>query len=169
MTAMFGMMLGIIDDAYATNAVLQPNGLALALQPGFVQKAFNYKKKIDIVMMLAWATILCVKLSYLFLFRRLIDRLRYMTVYWWVIFIFIIGTSGYVFAIYYLVCPYYDDFRASKLSSEIYFETMLTCKVQCVTGDGISRTIQYTIIQISLDIIGDILSTFIPLHSFCDH
>ena len=116
-TGMFGLLYGVVDDAYATNAVLQPDGLALALQAGFIQKLFRYKKRIDIILMLAWGAILCVKLSYLFLFRKLIDRLRYMRIYWWFVLIYVMGTSGYVFAIYYLVCPYYDDFKASECSS----------------------------------------------------
>ena len=72
----------------------------------------------DIILILAWFSISSVKLSFLFLFRKLIDRLRYMVIYWWVVLIYVLAVTGYGAATYILVCPYFFDLRAGKFVPE---------------------------------------------------
>ena len=79
------------------------------IPPDPLQQAYGFHKWVTIVLMLAWSAIMAVKFSFLFLFKKLIDRIKPMMIYWWVITVFNVIVLGYGLAVYYVSCPYYED------------------------------------------------------------
>ena len=113
LTCAVGVLFTFLDDLYTAEAYsLEDPSFVFTL--GFINQSFNYHKMVTIVLMLSWCAIGCVKLSYLFLFRRLIDRLRPMVIYWYIAVAFNLATIGYGIAVYYLACPYYYSIQACK-------------------------------------------------------
>lgn len=106
----FGVLLPSMDMLYVFEALAfqVPN---LQLPPDWRQRTFDLHKMTTIVFMLAWCSIASVKFSFLFLFRRLIDRLPNLMIYWWVVVIFNAVVAVYGAAICILTCPYYYDDR----------------------------------------------------------
>lgn len=69
---------------------------------------------ITAALMAGWATICAVKLSFLFFFKKLIDRIRSLYIYWWIVLIFNLGVFGYGISIYYIGCPWFYQLRSSE-------------------------------------------------------
>lgn len=70
-----------IDTMYLVQAVT--TGMAGAdMPPDFLQRSYEFHKWITITLMLAWSAIMAIKFSFLFLFRKLIDRIQYFVVHW---------------------------------------------------------------------------------------
>ena len=81
----------------------------------FFEPVYQYLKWITVNQTLAWCSIISVKFSFLFLFRRLIDRIPPLITYWWFVIAFNIIAFGYGFATYFLYCPYYNNPKICKL------------------------------------------------------
>lgn len=75
----------------------------------FLQPIHDYLKWITVVCPLAWCSVMAVKFSFLFLFRKLIDRIPALITYWWFVVAFNVVAFGYGFSIDFLICPYYND------------------------------------------------------------
>lgn len=101
-----------IDDMYMTAAFLF-HLKNMELSPDFVQKSFDYQKMAAVSLILSWCSIVSVKLSFLFLFRRLIDRVTVMVIYWRFVAVFNVAIAGYGAAEYILACPYFYSLKAS--------------------------------------------------------
>ena len=96
-----------VDKMYLVQAL--SIGLPSAdIPPDFIQQSVDFHKWITITLMLAWCAIMAVKFSFLFLFRKLIDRIRPLIIYWWVVTAFNIIVLGYGVSVYYVACPYYN-------------------------------------------------------------
>lgn len=110
--------LKAMDSAYLVTALLEGNP-EVALTPKVIQEAFDYHKWNTIFLMLCWTSIISAKFSFLFFFKKLIDRrLGWLYVYWWVVLVFTVACLGYGMAVYYVGCPYYYDIKASKSVGE---------------------------------------------------
>ena len=101
-----------IDDMYMTAAFLF-RLKDMELSPDFIQKSFDYQKMAAVSLILTWCSIVSVKFSFLFLFRRLIDRIPVMVMYWWFVTVFNVAISGYGAVVYILACPYFYSMKAS--------------------------------------------------------
>lgn len=90
-------------------------GLAGAYLPAdTLQEAYDFHKWITVTLMLIWCAIMAVKFSFLFLFRKLVDRIRPLIIYWWVVTVFNVGVLGFGVTVYYLSCPYYSSLESRK-------------------------------------------------------
>ncbi|KAG7009687.1 short-chain dehydrogenase [Physcia stellaris] len=129
-----------IDKMYLVLALTTklPNA---EIPPDFLEQSYDFHKWITITLMLSWSAIMAVKFSFLFLFRKLIDRIKPLTMYWWVVTVFNIAVLGYGVSVYYLACPYYYDPR----------------NFQCSLPSGVALTMRHSIAQTVLDLIGDLL------------
>jgi hypothetical protein len=108
--------------------VLEPMYLiyALILQtPGVVPPPLadlprisdEFRLYVTVTLVLCWCTIMAVKLSFMFFFKRLIDRIWNLKVYWWVVLVYNVGVLGYGASVYYIACPYTSgDPRGCKFS-----------------------------------------------------
>lgn len=128
-----------------------------------VQQAFDLRIKVTIFLILSWCSICSVKFSFLFLFRRLIDRMRYMFVYWWVVTIFNVAVFGYGCAAAMVACPYFNKREACRSWYPIRLKftwkiSLMACLGKCFTGDVRWVTFNHAMAQMILDIVGDLLS-----------
>ena len=63
---------------------------------------------------LLWTVIFAVKLSFLFLFRTLLKRVKYLKIWWWCVFIVLILSAGVYISILPLDCMKSDKGQAGK-------------------------------------------------------
>jgi hypothetical protein len=104
-----GVLLPFMDTLYLFEA-LAYRFPTVQLPPDWKQRTFNMHKMATVALILAWCAIASVKFSFLFLFRKLIDRLPNLMIYWWTVVIFNTVVAVYGAAICVLTCPwYYDD------------------------------------------------------------
>lgn len=79
------------------------------IPPDLLQQLYDFHKWITVSLMLAWCAIMAVKFSFLFLFRKLIDRVQPLVIYWWAVTAFNVVVLGYGLSVYYVACPYYGS------------------------------------------------------------
>ncbi|KAL8724939.1 MAG: hypothetical protein Q9181_006608 [Wetmoreana brouardii] len=91
---------------------------------------------------------MAVKFSFLFLFRKLIDRIPPLITYWWFVIAFNIVAFGYGLSTYFLICPRFND-------PKLY---------ECSLPAGIAREMRHGIAQTAMDVIGDLLILYIPIN-----
>jgi hypothetical protein len=104
-----------LDQMYVVGAL--ENGVPVDQLPSdFIDQAFDYQKFSDIALILSWLSMVCVKYSYLLLFKRLINRVRPMVIFWWFTVVLNGVVSVYGISIYILTCPIFYNLNASKLS-----------------------------------------------------
>ena len=99
-----------IDKLYLVQAfaVGLPNA---DIPPDLLQQSYDLHKWIIICLILAWCAIMAVKLCFLFLFRKLIDRIQPLVIYWWVVTAYNVVVFGYGVSVYYVICPSFGDPR----------------------------------------------------------
>ncbi|KAF2759740.1 hypothetical protein EJ05DRAFT_484655 [Pseudovirgaria hyperparasitica] len=114
----------LIDDMYFAQALLLREPW-LVLPPNTLQRVFSFQRWNAIMLGLTWTSVMFVKFSFLCLFRRLVDRLRFCKIYWWCV-------SSFCFALliaggaqYYYTCPYFGDFRARSTVFEIFSDVLI--------------------------------------------
>ena len=125
LTASVGLAFTFLDEAYTEESFLMGQTI-LAFQSGFVQLSFDYQKLVATMLILSWIAICSVKLSFLFLLRKLIDRLYHVLIYWWIVLIFVLATSGYGISVYLLACPYFYSIKARKSLEDAVARNLLT-------------------------------------------
>ena len=114
-TAM-GLLPTFLDEQYIVTGALEygdPNGAPLP--DNFIEQAFRSQKFNVLAMVLTWISIVCVKFSYLFLFKRLITRLPYMVGYWWFAAGYNTLISIYGATVYGVACPHFYSLKARTL------------------------------------------------------
>ena len=95
-----------VDDLFLVEA-LEGNTIPADLPVDFLKHVLDFEKLVVGAMVLTWCAIISVKFSYLFLFRKLIDRIRPMILYWWVAVVYNALISMYGIVIYAYVRPWY--------------------------------------------------------------
>ena len=106
LTCAEGLLFVYWDDMYVVEALLMRPAQA-TFSMNFMDNAFAYQKWVTTSLVLLWMAVASVKFSFLFLFRKLIDRLRPLVIYWWVavasnLVAVVLGISNYL-----LACPQY--------------------------------------------------------------
>ena len=98
-------MYVLIDNMYLMVAMISgvPNERPLT---SYVQMAFDVRIKSAISLLLLNCSVCSVKFSFLFLFRKLIDRVRPTLVYWWLATIFNLAAFAYGCVAAFAVRPY---------------------------------------------------------------
>ena len=95
-----------VDDLFLVEA-LEGNTIPNNLPVNFLEHVLNFEKLVVGAMVMTWCAIISVKFSYLFLFRKLVDRIRPMILYWWVAVAYNALISIYGIVIYAYVRPWY--------------------------------------------------------------
>lgn len=108
-----GLLFTFIDKMYLVGAT-EIGMPGIMLPPDFIEQAFDFQKLVAIALILTWCSIISVKFSYLFLFKRLIDRMPLLLMYWWVVFVFNAITSAYGAAVYIVACPDFYNLKSCK-------------------------------------------------------
>ena len=163
-----------VDDLFLVEA-LEGNTIPANLPVDFLQRVFEFERFATGALVLTWCAIISVKFSYLFLFRKLIDRLRPMVIYWWFAVAFNALVSIYGIIIYAAIRPWYctslsGTSRILALSHPYDFGIMTDIfgSVECLSGNGLDRSFAFAISQMILDIVGDLMSRFHMSSTFQD-
>ena len=108
-----GLLLHFDDKMFLVGATESgmPN---IQLPSDFIEQAFDFQKLVTVALILTWCAIVSVKFSYLFLFRKLIDRLPRMITYWWFVVAFNGIISAYGAAVYIAACPDFYSLKSCK-------------------------------------------------------
>ncbi|KAI4174960.1 MAG: hypothetical protein LQ343_001987 [Gyalolechia ehrenbergii] len=137
-----------IDDMYFTEVLtFEPAKLGRPPGPQDLNRVFEFRRLVTASLILTWVAMMAVKFSFLALFKRLIDRIYPLTVYWWAVVAFNLAVTGYGASVYVIACPH---FSGSKV-------------VSCLGGETRHKTMQYAISQLVLDVFGDLLILYIPV------
>ena len=107
-----GLLATFIDNMYVVGASEAGNIVGVPLPADFIQQAYYFQKMVTVALVLTWTAIVCVKFSYLFLFRRLISRLPHMTTYWWFAVVTNALISIYGGIIYGVACPHFNSLKS---------------------------------------------------------
>ena len=104
-----------LDEMFVAEALVTNTASTVLITGNWMDQLFWFLKISDAFLVLSWTSEMAVKFSFLFFFRNLINRVRGMKLYWWVVFgvsvaVWIFG-CGAVFA----PCPYFD-LRSRKLA-----------------------------------------------------
>lgn len=111
------LLYNFADEMYLVGAV-EAGMTGIKIPPDFILQAFYYHKMGTISLILTWCSIVSVKFIYLVIFKKLIDRIRSMLIYWWFVAVFNAIISAYGIAIYIAACPYFYQARSRKHCSE---------------------------------------------------
>lgn len=115
----------------------------------------------QIALMVCWTSISTVKVFFLLFFWRLIDRLRSWKIYWWFVLILNVLIIIFGMTVYWISCPYWGRKACELLLTQDNISRQLTEGfelVSCANGSGQNPLVRYSAAQISLDILGDVLS-----------
>ena len=117
LTAAVGMLYYFIDEMYLAEALLLQS-TAVELSFDAIQQSIQFGTWSVVSLLLLWAAITTVKLSFLALFRKLIDRMGPMVRYWWCVFAFVVIVALFGISAYIAPCPVFWDLRACELSKK---------------------------------------------------
>lgn len=97
-----------IDNLYLVQAIALklPNA---DIPPDFLQRSYDWQKWMIICLILSWSAIMAVKFCFLFFFRKLIDRIQPLVIYWWAVTAFNVIVLGYGVSVYLVSCPYFGE------------------------------------------------------------
>jgi hypothetical protein len=108
------ILLTIVDKLYVVGAI--ENGVPVDQLPSnFIDQAFDCQKFIDIALILSWLSMVSVKYSYLFLFKKLISRVWPMIIVWWFAAVFNGLVPAYGVSIYILICPTFYNLNTGMI------------------------------------------------------
>ena len=102
-----------IDQMYLAQAAVSSH-LPLYVTPILIKDVYYLSRIVVVVDMLMWCSVVSVKFGFLFLFRKLIDRIPPMVIYWRFVMIFISVVSAFGVTIYIASCPYFTNLKACK-------------------------------------------------------
>ena len=108
-----GLLFTFADRMYLVGAI-ESETQEIRLPSNFTEQAFDFQKLCTVALILTWCAIVSVKFSYLLLFKKLIDRLRPMIIYWWCVAVFNALISAYGAAVYVAACPTFYNTKACE-------------------------------------------------------
>ncbi|PYI27955.1 hypothetical protein BP00DRAFT_352198 [Aspergillus indologenus CBS 114.80] len=141
------MYTEVVDRMYLVFAISQ--GMTdVAIPADIIQVSYLFHLWSDVCLLISWCAFSAVKLSFLFFFRKLIERMKAWQLYWWAIFIYTICVLIYGSLIFFVSCPYFFDPRENA----------------CATGSNKQVIVNESIALAVLDTVGDLLILVIPIH-----
>ena len=161
MTTCLGLLFTFIDDLYFSWAV--SNGF---IAPQTYTEIVTIAKRLHIYttafIVPAWTGIVAVKFSFLFFFKSLIRRIRYLEIFWWCTVVFTASSwaAGAVAEVF--TCPRFDErvCMTNHYQLPLVRGNMLTFyTVQCGSGKYRQGTIAITGFITAVNILTDLMST----------
>jgi hypothetical protein len=111
LTCAMGMLYYYVEEMYVAEAILVREG-DFSLSYAAIEESLDYNKWSTVSLILLWLAITSVKLSFLALFRKLVDRIPAMTKYLWFVVAYVVVVAGYGTSVYVQVCPWYYSLQA---------------------------------------------------------
>ncbi|KAF1343460.1 hypothetical protein EJ07DRAFT_130650 [Lizonia empirigonia] len=138
----------VIEPMYLTFALItRTPGVVSPPVEDLAKMSDDFRVNVTVTLILCWCTIMAVKFSFMFFFKKLIGRLPTLTIYWWIIFAYNVIVLGYGASVYYVVCPYSGGDPRGFLCN--------------TTGKG--PLVAHSTAQMTLDLFGDTLVLAIPI------
>ena len=78
------------------------------------EQFWDYQKMLTTTFILTWSCIASVKFSFLFLFKKLIERIHSLVMYWWVALVFNLVVTVYGIAVFIVSCPWFYNEMSCK-------------------------------------------------------
>lgn len=113
--AAMALLFTYVDKLYLVGAV-QSGAPGIELPSDFIEEAFLFQKLGAAALILTWCSIVSVKFSYLFLFKKLIDRIPPLIIYWYFVAAFNAAVSAYGAAVYIAACPECYSLRSCEFA-----------------------------------------------------
>ncbi|KAL8934632.1 MAG: hypothetical protein Q9216_005807 [Gyalolechia sp. 2 TL-2023] len=115
MTAAMVVLYINMDDMYFTEILtFEPAKLGRQPEPQDLNRVFEFRRLVTASLILTWVAMMAVKFSFLALFKRLIDRIYSLTVYWWIVVVFNLAVTGYGASVYVIACPHFSGTKVGK-------------------------------------------------------
>ena len=111
LVAAMGMLYHFVDILFLSEALLLGDR-DIELSSNVIEDALSFQKWACISLITTWVAINTVKASFLSLFRKLVDRIRPMIIYWWFVLAYTIVVGLYGITSYILPCPKFDSFAS---------------------------------------------------------
>ena len=106
------LLFKFANQLYESEApVYSPNP---QIGPNFMEDVSYFRITSAVALVLTWCSLVAVKFCYLALFKKLVDRIRPMVIYWWVVVIFNAAVSVYGVTVYMVSCPYFHSLKMGK-------------------------------------------------------
>ena len=96
-----------VDTMYMAQAIVLglPN---VEISLNLIEDSLWFHKMVIVSLVLTWWSLMAVKLCFLFLFKKLVDRIKPMLIYWRVATAFNFIVAFYGTASYIAACPHFD-------------------------------------------------------------
>ncbi len=108
-----GMLFYFVNDLYTAEALLMHVSI-FDLHSNVIQDSLKSGKWGIVSLITTWIAVNSVKLSFLSLFRKLVDRIRPMIIYWWFVLAYTIVVGLYGISTYLGPCPTFNDIKSCK-------------------------------------------------------
>ena len=113
LTAAMVMLYYFVDKMFLAEALLL-HDKNVDLSFDIIQDSLDFEKWAAVSLIITWVAVNCVKLSFLSLFRKLVDRIRPMVLYWWFVLAYTISVGLFGISSYIAPCPTFYDFRSCE-------------------------------------------------------
>ncbi len=110
------LLFVLVDKMYMVEAT-ETEMIGVELSSNFIEQTYDFQKLVTVTLILIWCSIISIKFSYLFLFKKLINRIRSMIIYWWFTVIFNVMISSYEAVVYVAACSDYYNIKSCTFSS----------------------------------------------------
>ena len=115
--AAMGMLYHFANMMYMFEA-LSLGDKDIELSFNVIQDALSFKKWVTVSLITTWVAINTVKASFLVLFRKLVDRIRPMIIYWWFVVAYTIIVGLYGITTYIVPCPKFNSFFSCEYACQ---------------------------------------------------
>lgn len=143
---------------YSDFTLFHPNDLK--------RRVIWFQKMVFAYISLTWVVIFAVKLSFMYFFRALVDRLVNMVIYWRIVLGVIVVSFAVCVSEAAMECPHFDISSGMSPIFSYFFghisKHLTDIKsgiVHCVLGPGVNRTMGVMTATICLDFITDLMSS----------
>lgn len=162
------MYTKVVDGMYLIWAV-ELGMINVTIPADIVDVGYRFHLYSNVCLLISWCSFSAVKLSFLFFFKKLIDRMRVWQIYWRIIFAYTVCVLIYGALVFFVSCPYFYSPKESESTTRacIFFGsytpyTQLIIDA-CNAGKKKDQIVQESISLAVLDVVGDVLSKFLPL------
>jgi hypothetical protein len=151
-----------VDNLYIGPILAMEPSMINAIPPGRMQKIFDYGMiHQHIYFTLLWSSIFGVKFAFLAFFRKMINRMKAMKIYWWMTLSILVPAWAAIVIMGFLLCPMFGA-EASKFKSDpmiSHSHVHLQRIVYCAQHPNKRFYEQMMIARGVLDAITDLMST----------
>ena len=131
-----------------------------------LRKIPKISREENAVATLVWLVIFPVKLAFLFFFRRLINRLRNLTIWWWCVMVFTIPAGLSCIAASWVTCPYTSIEKVlGKYEPSFSNPDVAHCQssLACSGPSANYRVVRDVSITTVMEVLTDILVVSVPI------